>query len=102
MDVSGLELQLTSRSALQSSNPLWWPVEKHLNPHPSKSEGCATRKINGIGSGGMKRSATRVVFFFLTAQAIAWLAFKQVPSLAVLVGALFIVTGGIVISTAST
>src|SRR5580700_3768359 len=27
-----------------------------------------------------------VVFFFLTAQAISWLAFKQIPSLAVLVG----------------
>ena len=43
-----------------------------------------------------------VVFFFLTAQAISWLAFKQIPSLAVLVGGLFIVTGGIIIATAST
>jgi len=43
-----------------------------------------------------------VVFFFLTAQAISWLAFKQIPSLAVLVGGLFIVTGGVIIVTAST
>lgn len=34
-----------------------------------------------------------VVFFFLTAQAISWLAFKQIPSLAVLVVGLFIGTG---------
>jgi hypothetical protein len=43
-----------------------------------------------------------VVFFFLSAQAISWLAFRQLPSLAVLVGGLFIVTGGIIIATAST
>jgi hypothetical protein len=43
-----------------------------------------------------------VVFFFLTAQAISWLAFKQIPSLAVLVGGLFIVTAGIIIATATT
>ena len=42
-----------------------------------------------------------VVFFFLTAQAISWLAFKQIPSLAVLVGGLFILAGGIIIATAS-
>ncbi|MGB8800022.1 MAG: hypothetical protein WCC97_05005 [Candidatus Acidiferrales bacterium] len=43
-----------------------------------------------------------VVFFFLTAQAISWLAFKQLPSLAVLVGGLFIVAGGIFIAIANT
>jgi hypothetical protein len=43
-----------------------------------------------------------VVFFFLTAQTISWLAFKQLPSLAVLVGGLFILTGGIIIATANT
>ena len=43
-----------------------------------------------------------VVFFFLTAQAIPWLAFNQIPSLAVFVGGLFIVTGGMIIATAST
>jgi hypothetical protein len=43
-----------------------------------------------------------VVLFFLTAQAISWLAFKQIPSLAVLVGGLFILTGGIIIATANT
>ncbi len=43
-----------------------------------------------------------VVFFFLTAQAISWLAFKQLPSLAVLVGGLLILTGDIIIATAST
>jgi len=42
-----------------------------------------------------------VVFFFLTAQAISWLAFKQLPSPAVLVGGLFILTGGIIIASAS-
>jgi hypothetical protein len=42
-----------------------------------------------------------VVFFFLTAQAISRLAFKQLPSVAVLAGGLFIVTGGIIIATAS-
>jgi small multidrug resistance family-3 protein len=42
-----------------------------------------------------------VVFFFLTAQAISRLAFKQLPSLAVLVGGRFILTGGIIIATAS-
>jgi hypothetical protein len=43
-----------------------------------------------------------VVFFFLTAQAISWLAFQQIPSLAVLVGGLFIVTGGIIIAIPNT
>jgi len=43
-----------------------------------------------------------IVFFFLTAQAISWLAFKQLPSMPVLVGGLFILTGGIIIATAST
>ena len=43
-----------------------------------------------------------VVFFFLTAQAISWLAFQQIPSPAVLVGGSFIVTGGIIIAIAST
>jgi small multidrug resistance family-3 protein len=43
-----------------------------------------------------------VVFFFLTAQATSWLIFKQIPSLAVLVGGLFIVTGGVIIAAART
>jgi len=43
-----------------------------------------------------------VVFFFLTAQAISWLLFKQVPSVAILVGGLFIVSGGIIIALAKT
>jgi hypothetical protein len=43
-----------------------------------------------------------LVFFFLTAQAISWPAFKQFPSQVVLVGGLFIVTGGVIIATAST
>jgi len=42
-----------------------------------------------------------VVFVFLTAQAISWLAFKQIPSLAALVDGLFILTGGIIIASAS-
>jgi hypothetical protein len=32
-----------------------------------------------------------VVFFFLTAQVISWFTFKQIPSLAVVVGGMFIV-----------
>src|SRR5271163_3101139 len=42
-----------------------------------------------------------VVFFFLTAQAISMLVFKQFPSPAILVGAVFIVTGGTIIAIAS-
>lgn len=41
-----------------------------------------------------------VVFFFVTAQAIAWLAFRQAPSMSVLVGGLLIVGGGAVIAWA--
>jgi small multidrug resistance family-3 protein len=41
-----------------------------------------------------------VVFFFLTAQVISWLLFKQAPSLAVVVGGMFIVVGGVIISVA--
>jgi hypothetical protein len=52
--VRRLELELASRSALGSNNSLWWPLEKHLNPHPSKTEGCGTRKINSITSGGVE------------------------------------------------
>jgi small multidrug resistance family-3 protein len=43
-----------------------------------------------------------VVFFFLTAQVVSWLFFKQVPSLGVLVGGMFIVAGGVIISIAKT
>ncbi|MGI4788144.1 MAG: hypothetical protein ACRYFS_04770 [Janthinobacterium lividum] len=39
-----------------------------------------------------------VVFFFVVAQAISWAAFGQKPSLPILVGGAFIVTGGLVIS----
>jgi drug/metabolite transporter (DMT)-like permease len=39
-----------------------------------------------------------VVFFFLFAQLISWLLFRQTPSLAVLAGGLLIVAGGIVIA----
>jgi small multidrug resistance family-3 protein len=39
-----------------------------------------------------------VVFFFLFAQAISWLFFKQVPSLSVIVGGCLIAAGGVVIS----
>jgi drug/metabolite transporter superfamily protein YnfA len=41
-----------------------------------------------------------VVFFFVFAQIISWLAFKQRPSLAVLAGGCLIVAGGVVISLA--
>ncbi len=39
-----------------------------------------------------------VVFFFVVAQAISWLAFSQKPSLPILVGGAFIVIGGLIIS----
>ncbi len=39
-----------------------------------------------------------VVFFFLVAQAINWIFFKQQPSVALLVGGLLIVSGGAVIA----
>jgi multidrug transporter EmrE-like cation transporter len=41
-----------------------------------------------------------VVFFFVIAQLISWLFFKQQPSTMVLLGGLLIVAGGIVISFA--
>jgi hypothetical protein len=44
--------------------------------------------------------ANYVVFFFLTAQAVSWLFFKQAPSLAVMVGGMFIVVDGEIISVA--
>jgi hypothetical protein len=43
-----------------------------------------------------------VVFFFVTAQIISWLFFKQAPSFGVLVGGTFIVAGGLIISIAKT
>ena len=39
-----------------------------------------------------------VVFFFLVAQAIAWLAYGQLPSRPLLVGGALIVAGGAIIS----
>ena len=39
-----------------------------------------------------------VVFFFLAAQVIAWLAFRQPPNGAVLIGGALIVSGGLVIA----
>jgi drug/metabolite transporter superfamily protein YnfA len=41
-----------------------------------------------------------VVFFFVVAQLISWLAFNQRPSSAVLLGGAFIVVGGCIISFA--
>jgi drug/metabolite transporter superfamily protein YnfA len=43
-----------------------------------------------------------VVFFFLIAQLISWVIFKQTPSRAVLIGGMLIVGGGLVISIAKT
>jgi hypothetical protein len=43
-----------------------------------------------------------VVFFFLTAQILSWLVFKQAPSLVVIVGGGFIVAGGVIVSMAKT
>jgi drug/metabolite transporter superfamily protein YnfA len=39
-----------------------------------------------------------VVFFFVVAQLISWIAFHQPPSTAILVGGFLIIAGGIVIS----
>ena len=41
-----------------------------------------------------------VVFFFVVAQLISWLAFGQRPGFAVLLGGVFIVIGGCIISFA--
>ena len=41
-----------------------------------------------------------VVFFFVIAQLISWLIFKETPSLMVLVGGTLIIAGGVVISLA--
>src|ERR1700729_443037 len=43
-----------------------------------------------------------VVFFFVIAQLLSWLVFKQSPSTTILIGGLFIVTGGVIIAIAST
>jgi len=39
-----------------------------------------------------------VVFFFVVAQLISWLIFHQRPSLSVLIGGIFVVAGGIIMS----
>ena len=39
-----------------------------------------------------------IVFFFLVAQALSWAVFHQPPSRGILLGGVFIVVGGIVIS----
>jgi len=43
-----------------------------------------------------------VVFFFVIAQLLSWLIFKQTPSAAILIGGTLIIAGGIVISLAKT
>ncbi len=44
---------------------------------------------------------TYVVFFFVIAQMLSWLVFHQRPSTAVLVGGVFIIIGGVIISLGS-
>jgi len=39
-----------------------------------------------------------VVFFFVVAQALSWLVFDQRPTMPIVVGGAFIVTGGVVMS----
>lgn len=39
-----------------------------------------------------------VVFFFVVAQAISWLAFHQRPTTSVVVGGAFIIAGGVIMS----
>jgi drug/metabolite transporter superfamily protein YnfA len=41
-----------------------------------------------------------VVFFFVVAQAISWVGFKQTPSMSLMIGGLLIVSGGLVIALA--
>ena len=41
---------------------------------------------------------TYIVLFFLVAQGIAWLVFSQRPTMPIVIGGAFIVTGGVVIS----
>jgi hypothetical protein len=43
-----------------------------------------------------------VVFFFVIAQLLSWLVFKQTPSTTVLIGGTLIIAGGVVISLAKT
>jgi hypothetical protein len=42
-----------------------------------------------------------VTFFFVIAQLVSWLGFKQPPSTAVLLGGLLIVAGGVVIAASN-
>ena len=42
-----------------------------------------------------------VVFFFVVAQLMSWLIFQQPPSPSVLLGGVFIIAGGLIISFAS-
>jgi small multidrug resistance family-3 protein len=41
-----------------------------------------------------------VVFFFVVAQVISWLGFRQAPSVPLMIGGLLIVSGGLVIALA--
>ncbi len=41
-----------------------------------------------------------VVFFFVIAQTISWLGFKQLPTVPILIGGVLIVSGGLVIALA--
>ena len=41
-----------------------------------------------------------VVFFFVIAQTISWLGFKQLPTAPILIGGVLIVSGGLVIALA--
>jgi len=41
-----------------------------------------------------------VVFFFVIAQLISWIVFKQAPSTMVLLGGTLIIAGGVIISLA--
>ncbi len=43
-----------------------------------------------------------VVFFFVVAQAVSWLAFHQRPGVPILVGGGFIVTGGLILTVWNT
>jgi len=36
-------------------------MAERLSPHPSETEGCGTRKFEGIGSGDMEGLAARLI-----------------------------------------
>jgi drug/metabolite transporter superfamily protein YnfA len=59
---------------------------------------CYGYVVNAPGWDFGRLLGVYVVFFFLVAQAIAWLAYGQLPSRSLIVGGALIVAGGAIIS----